>query len=388
MARFAEAKGLVALAAAGPENVYFVSGYPSRALYRYPLAGRALGAFVPGGSPRSTCILSDFEAPSVPAELRIGVASFATWMDIDDPFGLMQGARVTDRPSEFQMASAFATLNAVLQAGGAKSGKVGIDAALISVAGWQALHKANPGFEFVDLTKEMFELRLIKTPWEIACLRLAATSAEQGLAAAARDIRVGVTEADLVRSFRLAVDANPVCDRVGHAQMLIGPTFAPTHLPRHEGAADGAIIEIDVGTQVLGYTSDIARTFVLGDPPPILSRIYGALRAGHDYLLEAAKPGVPMRTVYEGATAAVLKSGLDRYSRGHLGHSIGLDIRVEEPPVVGPAEQTIIEAGMVLCLETPYYGHGIGGVSIEDMVLITERGAENLITLSRDLTVV
>jgi Xaa-Pro aminopeptidase len=388
MTAFVERNRLSALAAAGPENVYFVSGYPSRALYRYPLAGRAMAAFVPGGSPQSTCILSDFEAPSVPDTLAIGVASFATWMDIDDPLGLIKQPRVKDRPSEFQMSSAFATLNEVLRAGGVTSGRVGIDAALISVAGWNSLHKANPAIEFVDLSKEMFELRLIKTRWEIDCLRLAAQTAERGLATTAENIRIGSTESDLVRTFRQAIDSDPVCDRPGHAQVLVGPTFAPTHLPQSIPAKAGAVIELDVGTQVLGYTSDIARTFVLGEPPEMLKRIYGALRAGHDHLLDNARPGVPMREVYEGATAKVLKSGIENYSRGHLGHSIGLDIRVEEPPVVGPMEERVIEPNMVLCLETPYYAHGIGGVSIEDMVLITETGIENLITLSRDIGVI
>ena len=388
MTVFIERNELVALAAAGPENVYFVSGWPSRALYRYPLAGRALGAFVPGASPQSTCILSDFEAPSVPEDLHIGVASFATWMDIDDPLGLKGDAGVRDRPSEFQMSSAFATFNAVLTAGGVRRGRVGIDAALMSVSGWEALHKANPGFEFIDLTREMFELRLIKTQWEIACLRLAAASAARGLTATAADIRIGATEADLVRKFRIAIDSDPECDRPGHAQVLIGPTFAPTHLPQSAPARAGAVVELDVGTQVLGYTSDIARTFVLGDPSSLLEGVYEALRAGHDHLLENARPGIGMRELYEGATAKVLKSGLSRYRRGHLGHSIGLDIRVEEPPVVGPSEQTVLQPDMVLCLETPYYAHGIGGVSIEDMVLVTDDGAENLTPLSRDLGVI
>jgi Xaa-Pro aminopeptidase len=240
----------------------------------------------------------------------------------------------------------------------------------------------------VEIGKDLFRLRSYKTEWEIVCLRSAATTGERALEKIIPLLRPGVTEADLVRAYRLAVDADPICDKIGHAQVLVGPNFAPTYLPATIPARSGGVIEMDVGTEVSGYGSDLARTYVLGEPSATIKRIYGALKNGHDTLLEMVAPGVAMSAIYRAATDVVLRSGLKTYNRGHLGHSIGLDVRVEEPPVIGPNEQTVLQPGMVLCVETPYYGHELGGISIEDMVLVTETGNENLISLSRDLRVV
>jgi Xaa-Pro aminopeptidase len=309
-------------------------------------------------------------------------------MDIDDPFGVRPAAEVKERPADFQASSAFGVLNETFRDAGLRSGRIGMDTATVSVSAWEALRKANPGFEFIDVGADLFHLRARKTPWEVSCLRAAALSGQRALEKIVPQIRPGVTEADLVRAYRLAVDADPVCDKVGHAQILIGPNFAPTYLPTSIPAKRGGVIELDVGTEVLGYASDLARTFFLGEPVQAVKDIYAALRSGHDRLLETVAPGVPFSEVYRAATETVLKSGLRSYNRGHLGHSIGLDVRVEEPPVVGPKENDVLEPGMVLCVETPYYGFGIGGISIEDMVLVTDTGNENLITLGRDMRVI
>ena len=76
--------------------------------------------------------------------------------------------------------------------------------------------------------------------------------------------------------------------------------------------------------------------------------------------------------------------GLPNYSRGHFGHSIGMDDQTEEPPFIGPND-SVLEPGMVMCLELPYYPADVGGFNIEDMILVTESGHEVLTTLPRDL---
>ena len=79
------------------------------------------------------------------------------------------------------------------------------------------------------------------------------------------------------------------------------------------------------------------------------------------------------------------RNGLPHYNRGHLGHGVGLSLAIEESPLISPNETHLLEPGMVLSLQMPYYGYGVGAISIEDMILITDDGHEVLSTLSREL---
>ena len=91
-----------------------------------------------------------------------------------------------------------------------------------------------------------------------------------------------------------------------------------------------------------------------------------------------------MREVYTAALQSVRENGLPNYSRGHFGHSIGMDDQVEEPPFIGP-NNSVLEPGMVICLEVPYYPADVGGFNIEDVILITDDGCEVLTKSPRDL---
>jgi Xaa-Pro aminopeptidase len=108
--------------------------------------------------------------------------------------------------------------------------------------------------------------------------------------------------------------------------------------------------------------------------------------AGYEAARSLLRPGVRMREVYDAGLVAVREAGLPQYSRGHFGHSIGLDNHQEEPPFIGPNDVEI-RANMVLCLEVPFYPPDVGGFNIEDMFLITDTGAESLTHLRRDFRV-
>ena len=92
-----------------------------------------------------------------------------------------------------------------------------------------------------------------------------------------------------------------------------------------------------------------------------------------------------MSELFRVAQEEVRAHGFPNYTRGHFGHSIGLDSWVEEPPSLSAHETTVLEPGMVLAVETPYYGVSVGSFCIEDMVLMTDDGCENFNTLPYDL---
>jgi len=225
----------------------------------------------------------------------------------------------------------------------------------------------------------------VKSPQEIESLRSAARFAEIGLSASAREIRVGVTESRLASAYRTAVAAEDGCRGARHCIISVGEDFSPSCIPRTNPARAGDLVRYDVGADCAGYGSDIGRTFVAGKATSLQEKIYAALRAGHDAALDAIGPGVKMSEVFNVGQETVRASGIPNYTRGHIGHSVGLDDRIEEPPLLSAHEGRSLEPGMVLCVEMPYYAYGAGAFQVEDMVVITETGYEKLTSLGREL---
>ena len=146
-----------------------------------------------------------------------------------------------------------------------------------------------------------------------------------------------------------------------------------------------ALIKFDCGAILNGYASDCGRTFVCGKATETQKQIYETLMETHQTIRSMMKPGTKLADIASTAEQQVRRSGFPNYTRGHFGHSIGLDDFVEEPPFIAVTDNSILVPGMVMCIETPYYSKTIGSIQIEDMVLITESGHENFNTMSYEL---
>ncbi len=149
--------------------------------------------------------------------------------------------------------------------------------------------------------------------------------------------------------------------------------------------APGALIKADVGTLVGGYSSDGARTFTHGRPSDLALDIFMALEEAFQAGLAALKPGNLFLDVHAAAIAAMRRAGFEEYARGHFGHSVGGSVGIEEWPFFSASNREEILPGMVVALETPFYGQGLGALMIEDMFLVTDTGTECLNSLPRGL---
>ena len=98
------------------------------------------------------------------------------------------------------------------------------------------------------------------------------------------------------------------------------------------------------------------------------------------------KPGVPVSEIFDVAVRVTRERGLPHYQRHHVGHGIGLE--PYDPPTLNAATQTLLQPGMVFCVETPYYEHGWGGVQVEDAVEVTAGGTRRLTRSSQDLAII
>ena len=381
-----EKENVEALVASSCENFYYLSGHPSTFMYTLRMSEVALAVMFRDPSRRTVIIMNEFEAAGVPADLpECELRTYPTWVDVDDPLGLRGAKYEGRRPVNHQVQEMFGLLGQVLAGHGIHSGRIAVELNSMRYPAVNALREAVPGLELTEAGAILTELRALKTPWEIAHLRKSCEYAEIGIAETIKGIRAGSSAAEIADAFRLALLTHADGSSSRFHMISVGAHFAPAHIFDTRPAQPGDLIKFDVGVDVAGYGSDIARTFVLGAPSDTVKRIYGALRAGHDRLLELIEPGMPMKQAFDEVMPLIRRSGLPNYNRGHLGHSAGLSLAAEEAPFLSPSEETVFRPGMVICLETPYYGYGVGSIMIEDMVLVTDNGCERLNKLSRDL---
>ncbi|WP_282942664.1 M24 family metallopeptidase [Paenibacillus sp. RC67] len=381
-----EREKLDALVASSCENFYYLSGHPSTFMYTLRMSEVALAVMLRNPDRKTVIIMNEFEAAGVPSDLPgCEVRTYPTWVDVDDPLGLKGGQFQGKRPTAHQVQEMFDILRQILEENGIPEGRVAVELNSMRYPSVTALRDVVGNLELVEASPVFTELRAIKTPWEIDRLRKSCAYAEEGIAETVRRIQVGSSAADIAHAYLQALMKNKEGSTSRFHMISVGESFAPKHLFETLPSKTGDLIKFDVGVDVEGYGSDIARTFVLGAPSSTIERVYHALRTGHDQLLQLIEPGRSMQSVFDEVMNLIRNSGLPGYNRGHLGHSAGLSLAAEEPPFLSPTESTIFRPGMVICLETPYYGYGVGSIMIEDMVLVTENGCERLNRLSRDL---
>jgi Xaa-Pro aminopeptidase len=144
---------------------------------------------------------------------------------------------------------------------------------------------------------------------------------------------------------------------------------------------------LDFGGVLDGYCSDLTRTVSVGAPTPDALRLHTAVREAQRAAIEAVKPGVPATAVDAAARTWLQSQGLGEAFGHGTGHGLGLD--VHEEPRIGPprsdAASVQLEPGMVFTIEPGAYLPGMGGVRIEDDVLVTDAGCDVLTAVPREL---
>jgi Xaa-Pro dipeptidase len=228
-------------------------------------------------------------------------------------------------------------------------------------------------------------VRAVKTAEEIVRLKRIAQITEASIDAALVAAKPGATELDLARAFHsctVAHDGLPVIGCIGFGKRAAMPNVQPSGTPLREGE----VIRFDVGGRYRHYRADIARIATLGAPDRKTADYARALHIGVLNALEIIWPGVRAADVFETVVEAVRREGIPHYQRSHVGHGIGLD--GYDLPDLTPSSDDVLEEGMVLCVETPYYELGWTGLQVEDMVVVREAGVESLMTTSGALRTV
>ncbi|HHL2501095.1 TPA: M24 family metallopeptidase [Yersinia enterocolitica] len=379
-------EGLDALVVTVCDNFYYLTGFASFFMYTFRHTGAAVAIMFRDESIPSQIIMNEFEAASTHFDMpNMELKTFPVWVDVDDPRNPLNHQKKRERPIGPPIEAVFGLVKDALESAGVLDKTIAIELQAMSNGGKNVLDKVAPGLKLVDSTALFNEIRMIKSPWEIQHLRKSAEITEFGIASAAKHIRVGCTAAELTAAFKAAVMTFPETNFSRFNLISVGDNFSPKMFPDETPAKPGDLIKFDCGVDVTGYGADLARTFVLGEPDELTQQIYNTIRIGHEHMLSMVAPGVKLKDVFDSTMDVIKKSGLAHYNRGHLGHGDGVFLGLEEAPFVSSLATETFRPGMVLSLETPYYGIGIGSIMLEDMILITNDGYEFLSKLDRDL---
>jgi Xaa-Pro dipeptidase len=163
-----------------------------------------------------------------------------------------------------------------------------------------------------------------------------------------------------------------------------GPNAANPHAsPSDRKLQSGDLLVVDWGAGYEGYISDLTRTFVVGDVEKEYIKIHQIVQEANAAGRAAGRPGVPCADVDKAARDVIERAGYGEYFTHRTGHGIGMEGH-EEPYMRGDNMQ-LLEPGMAYTVEPGIYLPGVGGVRIEDDVVVSEEGCETLTTLPREL---
>jgi Xaa-Pro aminopeptidase len=264
--------------------------------------------------------------------------------------------------------------------------KLGVEALTMRFQEIRSLEKHVPGVSMAEADQALFGARRCKDSAEIGLLRQAIAVSETALGKALKRVEPGMTEqaiANLITIEILATGGEP-----SFVLVQGGETSARPHAEGGDRrVAAGEPLLVDWGASAGGYSADITRTFVMaGEPDPRLAEIYELVKAANLAGRQACGPGVPAEEVDRAARRVIEKGGYAEQFFHRTGHGLGLDIH-EEPYIIA-GSTTPLEVGNVFTIEPGIYFEGLGGVRIEDDVVITVGGAETLTSFDRDLQII
>ena len=238
--------------------------------------------------------------------------------------------------------------------------------------------------ELVPVSGVIEELRSQKTPQEIEYLRASCQIASDAFEKILKDIRVGVTEKELAAKLSLYMVMGG-SDTKPYGNILIsGARTSLLHgIPSSKALEYGDFVLMDYGCQYKGYLSDMTRTVVVGKASEKQREVYRLEREMLAAMEEEMRPGATSAGVYE--AGARLLEGTEYYPYHYTGVGHGIGMFVHEVPFLGPRHQYVLRKNTVMTAEPGIYIPGWGGVRIEDTLLITENGAENLTPARKEL---
>lgn len=277
----------------------------------------------------------------------------------------------------------FALLGAVLKEVGAQGRAMAVEKESLSLFVFEQMASglgAAPGEllgQLGDLSPVISSMRESKDETELALMQRAADMVNPALEAAIKAIRPGITEKQLAGVLEEAMSQAGAQGVAFDTHVCFGAKAALPHgFTGDQELQPGQVVLMDFGALYQGYRSDITRTLCCGEWPAEMAKVYDVVLAANMAGIAAVRPGVTLGEVDRAARRVIEEAGYGPYFIHRTGHGLGLDIH-EEPYVVGGNEKRL-RPGNVVTIEPGIYLPGVGGVRIEDDVVVTESGCRVL----------
>ncbi len=279
---------------------------------------------------------------------------------------------------------------ALVKHAGLAGSRIGLSAADTTLGAWERLNKCllempwgrRPTLGTAGRIVE--QLRKLKDPEELAGLQRAITTGDRAFERVEAALQPGMTELEVAAAIESAI-RDLGGQGVSFETIVAGGAWSaqPHASPRAEPIREGEPIIVDMGALQGGYCSDLTRTTVIGRLTPEMAAIYGIVFEAQQAAIEGVESGMTGIAAHRLAHDVIAQAGHgDHFGHG-LGHGIGLE--VHESPYLGFSSEDTLEEGMVFTIEPGIYLPGLGGVRIEDVVVL-ENGKARVLSHARKLT--
>ncbi len=263
--------------------------------------------------------------------------------------------------------------------------RVEFEAERVTYAAWSTLRES--GVELVPRRELVDGIRAVKEEEELAAISRASAITNECFERLAEEPFVGRTERELawwIESLMHDLGADGAAFDV---TVAAGPNAALPHATSGDRVIEeGQTVVVDAGARFEGYCSDCTRTFATGGLPDALGRSYEVCLRAQEAGLAAVRAGAAGRVVDAVAREVIESEGLGELFGHGLGHGVGLE--VHEQPRLRPESEDVLEVNAVVTVEPGIYHPGLGGIRIEDLVVVGDDGPEVLTTFTKELVTV
>ncbi|MET3289671.1 UNVERIFIED_CONTAM: Xaa-Pro aminopeptidase [Brevibacillus sp. OAP136] len=264
--------------------------------------------------------------------------------------------------------------------------RLGFEKQLVSYGTFDDWSKALEGVELVPTTGIVEELRMIKSEQEVSMIRTAACIADDAYAHIAKFIKPGISELQVAMELEFYMRKQGATSSSFDIIVASGVRGALPHgVASSKVIEQGDMVTLDFGALYKGYVSDITRTLAVGEPSEKMKEIYEIVLRAQLNGVQNIRAGMTGKEA-DALTRDIIEAAGYGEAYGHsTGHGIGLE--VHEQPSLSKASDMVLKPGMMVTVEPGIYVSDLGGVRIEDDVLITETGCEIITKSTKELLI-
>lgn len=243
--------------------------------------------------------------------------------------------------------------------------------------------------DIVPCANMVEKMRAVKDHDEIVALRRAAQLQSAGYQHVLDIVHPGMSEREVAIELDYWMKKNGAEKPSFDTIVASGENSAKPHATVSDRLLQpGDMVTLDFGYYVDGYTADMTRTFAIGEPAPLMKKVYDLVNQAREKVIAAAQPGITGEELDHPGRSLINDAGYEKEFQHGMGHGIGLGIH-ELPLSYGPGrDDVVIQPNQVITVEPGIYIPDVGGVRIEDDILVTANGAQRLTTANTDLVIV